>query len=277
MNDQEYFTHYQQAFAMLFSDSSDDYVFLKDDNLRFQAITNKMLHLIGATSLTEVVNQTTEEVALKLKLANLELAQQFSQQDRDIKNTKCAATFLEVLTIKGKAKIFILNKVPIINPDTLNFVGIRVQLSNLIWPHAVKTLLKMHGAKGLLLGQKNTQDAWKEFPLTNMQHMVLFLCLNNYSYSEIAILLNEFGYEVTPIRVNDYLEQLKFIFHVRNKTQLIEKAIGLNFHIYLPEGLFNKRTSLEVSNQAATIICCNCLLNNCVNHQPANSATKLRA
>ena len=84
--------------------------------------------------------------------------------------------------------------------------------------------------------------------------MVLFLCLNNYSYSEIALLLNEFGYTITPVRVNDYLEQLKLIFHVRNKSQLIEKAIGLKFHLFLPEGLFNKISSIEISEEKATII-----------------------
>lgn len=84
--------------------------------------------------------------------------------------------------------------------------------------------------------------------------MVLFLALNNYSYSEIALLLSGFGHQITPIRVNDYLEQLKFIFHVRNKNQLIEKAIGLNFHTFFPIGLFSKLGSIEVSDDEADIV-----------------------
>ena len=137
----------------------------------------------------------------------------------------------------------------------ITFVGIRGQITNLVLPHVVKTLFKMHGAKGLLLGHKNgTINPLREYPLSNIQHMVLFLALNNYSYSEIAVLLSEFGHQVTPIRVNDYLEQLKLIFHVRNKTQLIEKAIGLNFHTYLPDGLFNKLSSIEISDEEAEII-----------------------
>ena len=87
--------------------------------------------------------------------------------------------------------------------------------------------------------------------------MVLFLCLNNYSYSEIALLLNEFGYTITPVRVNDYLEQLKLIFHVRNKTQLIEKAISLNLHCYLPNRLFTKEISIEITLEDTAYIC-NC-------------------
>jgi hypothetical protein len=87
--------------------------------------------------------------------------------------------------------------------------------------------------------------------------MVLFMALNNYSYSEIALLLSEFGHQITPVRVNDYLEQLKFIFHVGNKNQLIEKAIGLNFHTYLPAGLFNKTTYIEINDAEAKMICSN--------------------
>ncbi len=104
-------------------------------------------------------------------------------------------------------------------------MGIRGQISKLIWPHPVKTLLAMHEIKGLLIGHKNNnQNPLKSYTLNNMQHMVLFLCLNNYSYSAIALLLNEFGYKITPVRVNDYLEQLKLIFNVRNKELIKNPA-----------------------------------------------------
>ena len=267
MNDQEYFEQYKQAFKTIFSSGINDVVFLKDAQFRFSAVNANMLNFIGAKSITDVINLTSFEVAQRFKLVNSEVAEQFAQQDLQIMQTKHCGTFLEVTAIRGQPKISIIYKTPIINPLTDNFVGIRGQVTSLIWPHAIKTLLKMHGAKGLLLGQKNDQtDSWKQFPLTKMQHMILFLCLNNYSYSEIAILLNEFGYEVTPIRVNDYLEQLKFIFHVRNKTQLIEKVIGLNFHVYLPEGLFNKHSSVDISSEAAAIICFDCHVQECSKH-----------
>jgi hypothetical protein len=93
--------------------------------------------------------------------------------------------------------------------------------------------------------------------------------MNNYSYTEIALLMNEFGVAITPIQVNERLENLKLIFHVRTKAQLIEKAIGLDFHVILPIDLFNNVGTIEISNALATIICCNCKLGICSKH--ANS------
>jgi hypothetical protein len=96
--------------------------------------------------------------------------------------------------------------------------------------------------------------------------MVLFFCINNYSYTEIALLMNEFGNAITPVKVNEILEHLKLIFHVRSKAQLIEKAIGLNFHAILPYDLFNNFESIGTIHDSAVIICCDCRLNNCSKH-----------
>ena len=43
----------------------------------------------------------------------------------------------------------------------------------------------------ILINHKNNskKNPLDDYPLTNIQHMVLFLALNNYSYSEIALLL----------------------------------------------------------------------------------------
>ncbi len=119
----------------------------------------------------------------------------------------------------------------------------------------VKTLFKIHKIRDLLMAYTDSKvEILKEYPLNRVQQMVLFLAMNNYSYSEISDLLTKFGYRITPFRINDYLEQLKLIFHVRNKTQLIEKTIGLNFNTLLPEGLFNKLSSVEITDEEAKII-----------------------
>ncbi|MCE3268865.1 MAG: hypothetical protein K0R49_1117, partial [Burkholderiales bacterium] len=187
-----------------------------------------------------------------------ELAKKSSEQDLAMQRHKQPKTYLEVLNCKEKIDIFLCYKTPVINPDTGNFVGIRGQLTKLLLPNVVKVLFKIHGVKGLLMGHKGGKDdPLNDYPLNNMQRMVLFMALNNYSYSEIALLLSEFGHQITPVRVNDYLEQLKFIFHVSNKTQLIEKAIGLNLHTYLPVELFNKTTSIEINDAEAQIVCAN--------------------
>jgi hypothetical protein len=272
MNDEEYFTHYQDCFATIYqagAPNETDLVYLTDEQFRYRRMTKGMLTLFGVESITEIYNKTCNEVALNLQVTATGETKQFDRQHSLIKKNHKKGVYLEILPYQGTKRIFTAYKTPIINPQTNNFVGLQGYLTDLLWPNVLKTLFKMHGTKGLLLGHKNGfQNPIKEYPLTNIQHMVLYLCLNNYSYSEIALLMNEFGHSITPIRVNDYLEQLKLIFHVRNKTQLIEKALGLSFHVLLPIGLFNKLSSIEISNEAAAIICCNCELGTCEEHSP---------
>ncbi len=257
MDDKKYFLQYKKSFETVFI-NEDNCAFIKDNDFKYQIVTNKMAKLYGVSNHNDMLNKNIEEIAHIVKFENKSVIKQFIKQDLNIKQQKKGKTYLEVITWGGESKIYLQHKYPIINPETNNFVGIRGHVTNLLWPHAVKILLKMHGAKGLLINHNNhnnnNKTSLKDYPLTNIQHMVLFLCLNNYSYSEIAVLLNEFGYTITPVRVNDYLEQLKLIFHIRNKSQLIEKAIGLNFHLFLPEGLFNKIASIEISEEKATII-----------------------
>lgn len=256
MNDKDYFLKYKQSFEMIFLSNTDDCAFIKDSNLKYQAITLKQMKMFGLKSSKEILGKTFADIAKHCLFCDEKLIAQLIKQDLLIQQTKKRKIYLEILYYNGDSKIYVHYKNPIINPDTNNCVGIRGQMNNLILPHIIKFLFKMHGAKNLLIVHKNNskKNFFEEYPLTSSQRMVLFLALNNYSYSEIAILLNEFGHQITPVRVNDYLEQLKFIFHVRNKNQLIEKAIGLNFHTLLPDELFNKFISLEIGDEETAII-----------------------
>jgi hypothetical protein len=148
---------------------------------------------------------------------------------------------------------YVVYKTPIINPETNNFVGIRGQLGHLFLPHIIKLLFKIHCRHGLLINKETSKNTFKEFNLKASQHMVLFLCLNNYSYTDIALLISEFAQDTTPIQVNSILEELKLIFHVRTKKQLIEKAIGLNFNSYIPKQLF-KLASININDEIAQLI-----------------------
>lgn len=267
MNDKEYFQHYKDSFSTVFSSHTEDLTYIKDDNFTYQAMTQKMLNLFGVDALNEVIGRSTEDLLESFDKNGDFKKDHFAKQDNKIKEAKKRGVFLNVMLHNGVPKIFILHKTPIINPTTGNCVGIRGQIQNLLWPNMIKTLFKIHGNKGLLLNKDVKHNPFHDYPLTNMQHMVLFFCLSNYSYSEIALFMSEFGHNITPIRVNDYLEQLKLIFHVRTKNQLIEKAIGLNFHVCLPGDLFNRLSSIEISNETASIICGNCKLDNCDEHR----------
>lgn len=266
MNDQQYFSQYKDACRIIFSNQFDDAIYFKDIDCKYQAITQGMLKYTGALSMSDAINHTNSEILIKSGISLSKLTGKIFKQDQLCIKTRKRGIYLEILPYKGITKIVVVSKTPIINPDSNTVVGIYGQISALLWPNITKTLFRMHGTKGLLLNAKINHDPLKDYPLNNIQHMVLFFCLNNYSYTEIALLMNEFGNAITPVKVNEILEHLKLIFHVRSKTQLIEKAIGLNFHAILPCDLFNNFESIETTHDSAIIVCCDCRLHKCAKH-----------
>ena len=256
MDDDKYLLKYSKAFEMIFPSHMEDCTYIKNIELKYQTVTDKMIYLLGGTIPDDVLNHTLSEIAEQFNINNPQIIKKIMTQDLQIISHKKCKNYLQIMFFNGKNNIWLQCKTPIINPETNNCVGIRGQITKLIWPHAVKTLFKMHESNGLLIGhQGKSTNQFEDYPLNSFQHMVLFLCLNNYSYSAISVLLDEFGHTSTPVRVNDYLEQLKLIFHVSTKGQLIEKAIGLNFNLFLPDGLFSKWSSIEIMDNEMAIIC----------------------
>ena len=172
MNDKEYFTEYKKCFNAVFSSNTEDWAFLKDKLFRYQSMTDNMLNLLGVPSFAAIANKTVSQVAIELNRFEEKDVEMFSKQYEQITKNKKRGIFLEVMPYKDETRIFVVYKTPLINPSTNNFVGVRGQLTNLLWPHAIKTLLKMHqGSKGLLLNHKNNTNAWEGYPLNSMQHM----------------------------------------------------------------------------------------------------------
>ncbi|MBX9599319.1 MAG: hypothetical protein K2X04_12190 [Burkholderiales bacterium] len=271
MNNSQYFAQYKTACEIIFASHGTDWLYLKDSEFKYQAMTSSMLKFIGMASLENVIDKTTLEIHVTQNESCHKLIAKFQKQDASILKSKKRGIYLEVIPHEIDSKIVIIYKTPIINPSTHEVVGIHGQINPMLWPNIIKTLFKMHGSKGLLLNAKHINDPLKDYPLTNIQHMVLFLSMHNYSYSEIALLMSEFGNAITPVQVNERLENLKLIFHVRTKAQLIEKAIGLDFHVILPCDLFNNIETIDISSASATIICCNCKLGICLKHSKTDA------
>lgn len=266
MNNLQYFAQYKTACETIFGSHSNDLLYVIDAEFRYQAMTLAMAELIGVNLINGLIDHNLEEVRLKLTKQSRELLDKLQKQDGDVFKQHKRRIYLGLISQVNAAKIVVFNKTPIINPINNEVVGVYGQISTLLWPSLIKTLFKMHGTKGLLLNAKLVNDPLSDYPLTNIQHMVLFLCINNYSYSEIALLISEFGDKITPVQVNERLENLKLIFHVRTKAQLIEKAIGLNFHVLLPCDLFNTFEDIEISNDLSVVVCANCKRGNCTKH-----------
>jgi len=49
--------------------------------------------------------------------------------------------------------------------------------------------------------------------------------------------LTTLGQKISAGRVNNHLENLKYIFAAKTKEQLIEKAISLKYHLFIPRQL----------------------------------------
>ena len=273
MDDKTYFANYKKACDVIFKSQKNEYSYLKDTNFKYQSMTEAMGLLIGAASPEDFVNLSIDEALTKFNLtcSASKRTDQFQSQDLNVIKSGKKGVYLEVIPNKSAtseevSRIVVIYKSPIINHHTQSIVGIHGQIRDLLWPNVIKTIFKLRGTKGLLLNHHNKRNSLNDYPLNNIQHMVLFLCIHKYSYSEISIFLNELGNQITSSRVNDYLEQLKLIFHVRTKDQLIEKAIGLNFHVMLPCDLFSPSETIKVNSEVATVICCNCKNGNCSEH-----------
>ena len=91
----------------------------------------------------------------------------------------------------------------------------------------------------------------RDYELTERQHMVLYLYLQRYSYTDISEQLTLLGYKMSRERVNDHLGNLKTIFNVKNKDDLIKKAIALGYDLRIPRK-FVKLGIHEITNQILT-------------------------
>jgi DNA-binding CsgD family transcriptional regulator len=266
MDNQAYFKKYLESCEIIAASDVDNMVYIKDMEHRYQFMSKLMLDLVGRKDFLEVKNKTFSEIAEGSTLP-LTFVETMKKQDNNIIKTRSQGMYLVTAPYNKMLKLLLVIASPIINPHTGDMLGTHGYMNNLIWPSIIKALFNVNGTKGgLLVNKRSNGDPLAIYPINNRQHSVLFLCLNNYSYSEIALLMNELGHDITPVRVNDYLEQLKLIFHVRTKTQLIEKAIGLNFHALIPCELFKDVSSIDIKHEIAEIICCNCKLNMCTEH-----------
>ena len=251
MDNQTFLDKYIEATKMVFFSLTDDIVAIRDTELKYLTMTHKMVEHMGLNSAEKVLGFRPDEIENYL---DNKIITKFNEQDLCVIKSKQRKVFLEVAQSGGKSpQIYCVHKTAVLNPDTGDCVAIGIQITNLYWPNPVKSLLKLHQVKGLLVTASN-EKSWESHPLTDLQHAVLFLCLNNYSYSQIAVLLEACGISITAVRVNDYLEHLKLIFHVRTKTQLIEKALGLNYNAILPASLFNQISSIDISHDAARLL-----------------------
>lgn len=224
--DQEFFDYYCQCTDTLFSRGSQKMVFIKNTAFEIVYISKLYAATFAPDSIDTLNGDHLPEVERSIYQSITETA---INQDKQIQETRLAKNYIY---IDSYHHINQIHKRPIINPDTNNFVGIIGYVSHFAMPNILKLIHKINGIN-YGLANKVPKIPLK-YDLSEKQNMVLFLYLNKYTNVEISEILTLLGFKTSRSRVNDHLENLKFIFYVKTKEQLIEKAISLNYHLLIP-------------------------------------------
>lgn len=78
------------------------------------------------------------------------------------------------------------------------------------------------------------------YKLTAKQLLVLFFLIRNHSYTEISTWMGVFGYPISPNRINEHITNLKSIFGVNSREELIAKALDSGYYSEIPLGLLKE-------------------------------------
>jgi DNA-binding CsgD family transcriptional regulator len=229
--DDVYFEHYCSGVDIVFGNNLDEIAFVKDHDFMFRYVSKGYLDLLYPDNPEVTVADVTGRLSGRIKNDKRRTIfdKVFLEQDLLVRESAKVHRFLYINTHN---KIFIVTKRPIINPATGNFVGVFCCMRNFMHPHILNLIYKINDVD---FGMANAQQLEPlKYKLTQRQHMVLFLYLQKYSYSEIASIMATLGHKISAGRVNDHLENLKYIFAVKTKEQLIEMALSYKYHLFIP-------------------------------------------
>ena len=242
MSDEDFFEFYCASANVVYHNGDRQVVFIKNSEFKFCYVTqayHEGLHPKGAVSLN-ILDKKNE--TMHIQVAE-ELLAKAHKQDERIKATLKPQNYLYVDIYDRILKI---RKRPIINPATNNFVGILGEVTPFMLPNVLNLICKMHGLnlEAINLGPEMPI----EYELTEKQHMVLFLYVYKYTSGEISLIMTMLGLQISLGRVKDHLENLKYIFSIKTKEQLIAKALKLRYHLFVPRQ-FLKAGSFELDDE----------------------------
>ena len=202
-------------------------VILKGTDSRIMAMNDALASLLGLPTRHAAEGFFEWEIAPHLG----EAAATFRQQDASTWSHR-RGRFLDLLTYAdGHLHLILSEKVCLVDaqgqPRALLFQG--TDLTQRLMGHVGRILI--HSMAG---GISYALDAppVAERRLTPRQAECLFLLLRGQTARHIAARLY-----LSPRTVEDYLDQLKDIFHCRSRAELIETAFNEGFGPYLPPSL----------------------------------------
>ena len=246
LSDSEFFDSYCASAEIIFDNavSSNLGIFIKDTQHVFRFVSKEYQRQLDPTGTILAEDVLKKKKTKVVSDVNIHAVREKAEaQDKEIINSRQAMLYLYVDVY---SHLGIIRKCPVINPATNNVVGIIGYVTPLVLPNMLDILYRMNSIT------TSTPERGKPSPLkyelTPRQHMILFLSLYKYSYTEVATILTNLGYKLSSGRVNEHLENLKYIFGVKSKDALLEEAIKLKYHLYVPRK-FLKVGSHPISDQ----------------------------
>ncbi|MBX9597544.1 MAG: helix-turn-helix transcriptional regulator [Burkholderiales bacterium] len=240
-SDQEFFYNFVASSKTVF-DYIGDNVHIKDHEFKYKYASPSYLTFFNKIygfekQAEDLLGQTLKEVIDRFGLNKRNLYEDLTKQEEEIKSTRKSTRLVQA--VANYPQVCVVFKRPIINPASDNFVGIMTHFSTLAMPNILKTLLKVNRKSSYIINNDSNYNHL-EYNLTERQHIVLFLYLHRYSAAEIASILGTLDYKMSNSRINDHLEALKFIFRVKTKDQLIEKALAMDYDLLIPRALLKE-------------------------------------
>lgn len=227
LSDQEYLLQHIESLKFVLQNDSNTIIFVKDSDFVFRFVSEGFEPIVGKNNFKNIIGKTDYQITSLNQDPNC--CNDIRDHDVAVRDTNKPQKFLY---ISPDQNIYVTNKRPIINPHTGNFVGIHGYMHTFLLPSALKFIYKINQVESPIISDND--DFTPYYDLTERQHMVLFLYLNRYSYSEIAEILTKLGYKISAGRVNHHLENLKYIFNVKSKEALLERALSMNYHLFIP-------------------------------------------
>lgn len=232
MTDRDFLTTYLNSFYLQFDN---DIAGIKDNQSRYLLVTQKYAELLGFDNASELIGLSDGDT--NTPIARYE--EIFYYQDRLVEQTRASLLCMDNHYYSYGFDSYIFNKTPVINPRTKNVLGVRLVATKPLLLLPVRLALEMQQASVVKhsLSPEIGRQQKLDIKLSERQHLVLFLVLNGYSQGDIVKTFQLLQEQITEAAVKDVMRVLKIKFDVKNKDELIKKAIRNGLHTHVPAKL----------------------------------------
>ena len=220
----------------------------KDKNSVFMYGNEAYGKLVGIENPLDIIGRTAFDLPCEAAVC----APLFEAQDREVIASAKPLRILDVHPFSGgEWRIHIFTKMPL-RDDENNIVGTIFQgrditsVSNLELGSLLGRMY-VSGKTPELVKQGSyllSNPGRENIQLTRRESEVLFFLLRSKTVKTISSILN-----LSSRTVEHYLASLKMKFSTANKYELVDRAIELGHHNYIPQSLFSQQLSIALRDE----------------------------